>query len=132
MTGAGSIWIYLEGEKAMRSSRLAFAAVVVMLLGGLVVAEDKTPDTKAPAASHGRGSLPQHWGKLGLSDDQKQKVRAIRDQYRGQLNDLEQQIKELRKKERAEMEAVLTDAQKQRLREIMNASAPDKGGDKKP
>jgi Spy/CpxP family protein refolding chaperone len=124
----------MDWGEIMKKFGLAFAAAV-MLLGGLVVADDKTPDTKAPAASHGRGSLPQHWGRLGLSDDQKQKVRTIREGYRGKIDELEQQMKELRKKERAEMEAVLTDAQKQRLREIMTEgapAAPDKGGDKKP
>lgn len=117
-------------------TRLALLASVLLLVGGFVVADDKTPNTKAPAAaSHGRGSLPTHWGRLGLSDDQKQKVRTIRDQYRAQLDDLDRQMKELRKKEHAEMEAVLTDSQKQRLREIMTEgapAAPDKGGDKKP
>lgn len=118
----------------MRRSLLALAAVLVAM-GGFVVADDKPADTKAPAM-HGRAGLPQHWSRLGLNDSQKEKIYSIRSSYRAKIDDLERQIKDLRAKERTEMQEVLTDAQKSRLREILTEQAPaeksDKGGDKKP
>jgi Spy/CpxP family protein refolding chaperone len=114
----------------MSRSFLGIAALLVVA-GGFVVADDKTPDTKAPAVK-GRAPLPQHWTKLGLTDAQRDKVYDIRSSYRAKIDDLERQIKDLRKKERAEMEEVLTDAQKSRLRELMLEQAPAEKPEKKP
>lgn len=79
-----------------------------------------------------KGTLPANWGKLGLTDDQKQKVYKVQAEYKDKIADLEKQIKELKEKERGEMEKVLTDEQKKRLKEILGSKAPDdKKEDKK-
>ena len=80
--------------------------------------QDAKSDSKA------RGQLPAKWNKLGLTDQQKQKVYSIQSSYRAKVQDLEAKIKDLRKHERTEMEAVLTDAQKTRLRELLLEKAP--------
>jgi hypothetical protein len=86
-----------------------------------------------------RRSLPTYWSKLGLSDEQKQKVYAAQAEYGIKIDALQKQIKDLQKQQRAAMEKVLTEAQKTRLREIVaeklpKATAPkdDKKPDSKP
>jgi hypothetical protein len=63
--------------------------------------------------------LPANWSKLGLSDKQKAEIYAIEADYRVKIDDLQKQIAELRKKEKTALDAVLTDAQKARLKEIL-------------
>ncbi len=100
---------------------------VALLMGGWLHGEDTKDDKKV------KGQLPQNWGKLGLTDEQKQKIYKVQTEYRDKIFDLEKQIKELRERERGEMEKVLSDEQKKRLREILSSKAPDdkKKDDKK-
>jgi hypothetical protein len=96
---------------------IAFSAVIVT--AGLLSADDR----KEPA-SRAHGSLPPLWSRLGLTDEQKQQAYSIQTEYRAKIDDLERQVRKLRKDERAEMEKVLTDAQKARLRELISERAP--------
>jgi Spy/CpxP family protein refolding chaperone len=98
---------------------------MIALCSAWAAAQDKTKDQPGKA----RGQLPQNWSKLGLNDEQKQKVYRVQNDYRPKIDELQKQITDLRDKERREMEAVLTDAQKARLREILTSKAPpdDKG-----
>jgi hypothetical protein len=102
---------------------LGVLAIAVVLNAGLF-GDDKT-EKKAKA----KGQLPANWAKLGLTDEQKQKVYSVQEDYREKLADLEQKLKALRKQERQEMEKILTDAQKARLKEILLEKAG--GSDKK-
>jgi hypothetical protein len=79
---------------------------------------DKAPDTRM------RGQLPQNWGKLGLNDEQKQKIYRIQNETRAKVDALEKQIMDLKASEKKELEKVLTTAQKARLREILSGKAP--------
>jgi Spy/CpxP family protein refolding chaperone len=85
---------------------------VTLLAGGLVMGDDKK-DTPPP-----RGTLPANWKKLGLSDEQLQQVYRIRGQYRAKIEALRRQINDLRRDERTDLEKLLTDSQRARLREI--------------
>ncbi len=78
------------------------------LVGGLRAADTTTS----------RGQLPPNFKKLGLSDDQTAKIRDIHSSYRAKIADLEQKLRDLRKQELAEELGVLTDAQKERLKEL--------------
>jgi hypothetical protein len=118
----------------MRHIRVLLAVLVV----GVIVASgsfgDDKKDDKAPVKV--KGTLPQNWAKLGLSDEQKQKVYSTQADYRGKIAELEAKIKEMKKAEREEMEKVLTDAQKARLKELLLDKVPgtkkdDKKEDKK-
>lgn len=71
-----------------------------------------------------KGVLPQNWGKLGLSDEQKQKVYKVQNDYDQKMATLEKQLKDLKAQEKSEMEKVLTEAQKARLREILLGKVP--------
>lgn len=100
----------------------AFVLLLGLLLmtGGMLSGADTKDKIK--------GTLPANWAKLGLTDDQKQKVYKVQADYKEKLADLEKQLKDLKDTEKAEMEKVLTDEQKKRLKEILDSKAP--AGDK--
>lgn len=70
--------------------------------------------------------LPSNYGKLGLTDAQRDKVYAVQEKYDGQLDALEEQIKSLKAKRTSETEAVLTVEQKKVLKDITD-EAKEKG-----
>jgi hypothetical protein len=92
---------------------VAVLLVVAVTVGGLI-GQDKSTETPKF-----KGTLPANWKKLGLTDDQVQMVYKIQSKYRTQIDQLAEQIKQLRKEEKGELEKVLTPAQKDRLREIV-------------
>jgi len=106
-------------------------ALLAVLVVSVIVASgsfgDDKKDDKTPVKV--KGTLPPNWAKLSLSDEQRQKVYSTQAEYRGKIGELEAKIKELKKQEREEMEKVLTDAQKARLKELLLDKAP--GADKK-
>lgn len=87
-----------------------FASLLVMAALISVHGQDK------PKA---KGQLPQNWTKLNLSQAQKEKVYEIQAKYKAERDDLNKKLKELAAKEREEMVAVLTDAQKEELKKIV-------------
>jgi hypothetical protein len=103
---------------------------VALLFGGMLHGQDKkdTKDTKDTPKL--KGQLPPNWGKLGLSDKQKQDVYKVQADYKDKMADLEKQLKDLKAKQKTDMEKVLTKEQKDRLREILGAKAPDDKKDK--
>lgn len=105
---------------------LAFAAAAALVFAASSLAQD------AKSTPKGR-QLPQNWAKLGLSEEQKDKIYEIQGEYRGKIEELTKQIQALQKKQREALEVVLTDAQKARLKEILLEKAPSdkpKSGDK--
>jgi hypothetical protein len=109
---------------------------VVLLAGGWSLGDDKKTDDKKPDEKKDtpatlRGQLPANYKKLGLSDEQKQKIYKIQGEYRTKILELSEQIKKLTADERAEYMKVLTDAQKARLKELQTGE-DSKVADKKP
>ncbi len=113
----------------------------LLLAGGWLLGEDpkKTEDPKDPAVVTVRVTLPANWKKLGLSDKQTREVYKIRSLYAAKIDDLKRKIAELQSEEKAELEKVLTEAQKARLKELKLGETPkprdsddarDKGSDK--
>lgn len=96
-------------------------AIVVALFGaislGSIVAQEK---------GKAKGTLPQGWGKLGLSEEQKTKIYDIQAKGKAKLEDLEKQIKDLKEKIHKDELAVLTDAQRKKLKDMALEKA---GGD---
>jgi hypothetical protein len=95
---------------------------IVFVAGGLLFGDDK--DTKKDTKVVKQAAFPANYSKLGLTDEQKKKIRDIQGEYGAKIQDLQDQIRELRKKERLAMEDVLTDTQKSRLRELLLEKAP--------
>lgn len=73
-----------------------------------------------------RGQLYAKWRQLGLTDEQKQQVYKIQAEYRSKIRELEQKIKQLRAEELTKATAVLTPAQKTRLRELASGVGTEK------
>jgi hypothetical protein len=81
-----------------------------------------------------RGQLPANYGKLGLTDVQKQSVYKIRADYKGKIDQLAKQLAKLKSEEKEALEKVLTPEQLKRLKEIRSGEKtpekpkpPDKG-----
>jgi Spy/CpxP family protein refolding chaperone len=100
----------------------AFALLggMFILAGGLVGQEPKKDDAKKdePAAKL-KGKLPSHWGKIGLTDAQKQTIYSIQSKYDPEIEKLEAKIVELKATKDKEMKAVLTAEQKKALETAM-------------
>ncbi len=90
--------------------------------GGLLLGDDpkKTADPKDPPIKVNH-QLPQNYGKLGLSDDQKKKIYSIQDDYGPRIAALKKQIEDLTKDEHTKVHDVLTEDQKKRLKEIRDS-----------
>ena len=59
--------------------------------------------------------LPNNYGKVGLTEDQRKKIYDIHDRYSTQIDELEKKIAELKAKQTTECEAVLTAEQRTSL-----------------
>jgi hypothetical protein len=72
-----------------------------------------------------KASLPRYFKQLGLSDKQKKSVYRVRAQYAVKLEELQRQIDALKEQEKTDLDNLLTDAQKARLKEL-RSGAPAK------
>ncbi len=101
---------------------LALLAFAFFGAGWLMGDDPKKPaDTKADPPKTTAHTLPQGWKQLGLSDEQKKKIYAIEDDYNPKIAALQKQIDDLKKKEKADKYAVLTDQQKELLKKLRDA-----------
>jgi len=107
----------------MRRVRLIAGLVVLAgLMTPIVLAQDKGKDSTSTPGK--RATLPTNYSKLSLTAEQRQKILEIRQKAISKIEDLDKQIREIREHERKDYEAVLTDAQKAMLREILASKAP--------
>lgn len=122
----------------MRKSRIASGVMMLLVCFSMAgwSQDAAKPATKAApdkgAAAEKKedkkpvNRLPANYGKLGLTDAQRDKVYAINDKFEPQLDALEEQLKALRAKRTSETEAVLTVEQKKILKDITD-EAKEKG-----
>ena len=108
----------------------SFCAVAVFGLLVLVGAnlrgqDDAEPPANAAEAAKSnaedekrRGPLPAYFGKIGVSDEQREKLYDIQDEYEARLEELRQQLKALVRERDAKLESLLTPGQKLRLKEL--------------
>jgi hypothetical protein len=96
---------------------LPIVAALLAACGLLWAQDDKKADVKEPIIVK-RGSLPANYKKLGLSQEQTKAIYKIRARYSAKIEALQQQISELREEERADLDRVLTEAQRARLKEL--------------
>lgn len=99
------------------SPRTPAAAMLAALLLAAGAALAQEPKADPPAKV--KGILPMNWGKIGLSDEQKQDIYKLQAKYGGEIDKLEAKIRELKSKRDAEMKGVLTPEQKKRLEDIL-------------
>jgi hypothetical protein len=93
---------------------------------GIVSGSSFGDDKDAPV----KGRLPTYWNKLGLSEDQKLKVFKVQTDFHDKTIALEKQLKDLKEKEKGELEQILSDEQKKRLREMLLSKGPADPKDK--
>lgn len=122
----------------MRKNRIVPSVLVLLFCVSMAgwSQDAAKPATKAAPAKEAAGEkkedkkpvnrLPSNYGKLGLTDAQRDKVYAINDKFEPQLDALEEQLKTLRAKRTSETEAVLTVEQKKVLKDITD-EAKEKG-----
>jgi hypothetical protein len=105
---------------------IAGVLAVAVLTGGWLLAQDKKDDTTTKL----KGSLPPNYKKIGLTDEQVQRIYKIQSDFKPQIDELKGKIKKLTADQDAEVYKVLTDDQKAALKKIILEN-PKAGGDKK-
>jgi|GEM_PF-5915208 len=83
---------------------------------------DKQPSTR----------LPNGFGKLELSDLQKEKMREVMGHYNAQIDELEAKMTVLKEKRDADVQSLLTAPQKKKLAALESESKSNKKKSEKP
>jgi hypothetical protein len=93
-------------------------SLALVLAAGFLMGQDdkKAPGRDGPPLPKER--LPTNFGKLGLTDEQKQKVLKIHASFKTKIQALNDQVEQLKAEERAELDKVLSDTQRTRLNEL--------------
>jgi hypothetical protein len=104
-------------------NRLTGALFTLLAAVTLCAGQDSTPKPKQ--------TVPPLWSHIGLTREQKVKMREIQANYREKINELKRQIRTLENQQRAELETLLTPAQKARLKEVATERENDGKPDKK-
>jgi TolA-binding protein len=120
---------------------MRFAAGVLALAFFLgtansAVAQDKEKTKSGSSTkekeSKARGVLPQHYRQLALSDEQRQTIYKIQNEYSDKIDDLQKKIDDMKAERNAKYLKSLTKAQRDRLEEIKKgAEKEEKEKDKK-
>ncbi len=104
---------------------------------GSVSAQDKEKSKSGSSStkekeSKARGVLPQHYRQLALSDEQRQTIYKIQNEYSDKIDDLQKKIDDMKAERNAKYLKALTKAQRDRLEEIKKGSEKEeKEKDKK-
>ncbi|HUY91703.1 MAG TPA: hypothetical protein VMV10_23375 [Pirellulales bacterium] len=113
----------------MRCSRGVALGVVALALAGILAqqplrGQDAAPKAEAKAAkprAKPRGRLPAHYGAV-VDNEQREKIYGIQQSYQPQIEALQAQLVALREKQAAEIDAVLTPEQKEKVKELAAAA----------
>ncbi|HEX3998461.1 MAG TPA: hypothetical protein VHX65_07925 [Pirellulales bacterium] len=114
-------------KRGWLAALLAAATVLPMAARG---ADDtKTPDappaktaTSTTTPTKLKGRLPPFYAKLPVDTQQKEKIYAIQAEFAPQIKTLHQQLAKLEADESAQIKAVLTPEQQEKLKELMAES----------
>lgn len=104
--------------------QMAFLVVGLMLccgLGPAGIQADDAPTVQQDNAER-RGPLPYYFGKLGMSDGQKQQAYKVQDEYDAKIEDLKNQLKALLAERDQKLESLLSPGQKLRYKELLDAA----------
>lgn len=86
---------------------------------------DSKADTTKEREGKARGVLPQYYRQIGLSEEQRQKVYKIQNEYSDKIDDLEKKIDALKAERNSRYLKELTKAQRDRLEELKKAKDKD-------
>jgi hypothetical protein len=92
---------------------------------GAVTTPDEAPRVKSSTASPPKvvRRVPQYFGGLSLSNEQKESIYAVEGEYQPRIQELERQADALRERLMTECEDVLTAPQKKALAEARRSAA---------
>jgi len=110
------------------------AIVLSLLLGSAssAVAQDKEKSKSGSSGSSSsskdskvRGVLPRHYRQLALSDEQRQTIYKIQNEYSDKIDDMQKKIDDIKAERDAKYLKSLTKAQRDRLEEIKKGTEKD-------
>lgn len=93
---------------------------VALCASGYLMGDDKKTE-KEPVIV--KASLPRYFKQLGLNDRQKKQIYRVRATYATKIEELQRQIDALKEQERTDLDNILTEAQKARLKELRSGSS---------
>lgn len=107
----------MTGQRALVWAGVLSLAVSAPLLWS--APPDGASDSAAQAESgRPRGRLPNHFGKLGISPQQREQIYAVQAEYDERIDELLAQIEQLRTQRNTALEELLTPEQRTRLHEL--------------
>ena len=118
----------------LRPTVAALAIAAATLSWSLTTTADDGPTVGSPAAPGDAAPatppityppyrrVPNNYGKIGLSAQQREDIYVIRGRYRAEVAELERRIEALSDDEMEECSAVLTDSQRSLLEQLRKAS----------
>lgn len=134
---------HLKRETSVRNRILSLVTcalvavgLVSLTAGPSVVAQESGKAAKvekgegAKKAAKSGDRLPANYAKIGVSDEQRKKIYEIQNKYDDQIAAFQKQLADIRAKELAEVEAVLTPDQKKAL-QAANEESKKKAAEKK-
>ncbi|MFM7127761.1 MAG: hypothetical protein ACKO0V_00205 [bacterium] len=114
MVVAGATMQAQTQEKGKSATKSAAAPTTTKSAGASGVdSTRKAADTSKNAADYRR--VPQYFGQVDLSDEQREKIYSVRERYAVQQAKLEEELASLQDKVMRECEAVLTAEQRNEL-----------------
>lgn len=85
-------------------------------------AKPPPPPKSTKTAKEAKRRLPRHYGKLGLSDAQREKIYGVQEKYQTDIDKLEKQLADVKARQDADCRKVLTADQKKQLTETIEAA----------
>jgi Spy/CpxP family protein refolding chaperone len=122
-------------KRTLSAAAVGGLTLALLLLPQLYGQEAKTTKTdakpaaaakKADAPAKAKGRLPNYYGKLELSPEQRDKIYSIQALYQTQIDEAEAKLAELKSKQDAEVSAVLTKEQREKFDELVQAAKKKK------
>jgi len=104
--------------------RLLASVVIVqvaLLMAGISFADEPQKSPNKPKTKVVR-RLPNNYGKIGLSNSQKDKIYGIQSDYRSKIGEILRELEDLRTQQSLDIQSVLTEDQKKELNKVLEAS----------
>ncbi|HBN75975.1 MAG TPA: hypothetical protein DD473_09175 [Planctomycetaceae bacterium] len=82
----------------------------------------KMKSAAAPTTARSKNRLPNYYGQIGLSDEQRTKIYGIQAEFRTKSEELIRQLEDMRTEETLEIQSVLTPEQRTELNDLVTAA----------
>jgi len=97
------------------------AILVALLITGVSLSQDDVKPVKKTAAKI-VNRLPNNYGKIGIDESQRKRIYAIQATFRTKKQALLRELEDLRTQQNMEIQNVLTEEQKTKLKSLLDAS----------